>query len=191
MRIPDGEYDAILVSGLAESFGCLERFVLDAANHLAPDGVLVIDHENLSAPRSLKFVIEGRVGNMDPFGSMREPQQRVHMTRVVDAVEASGLLLEEIYLVPSRIHSIGPKFVKNIFREGFVALPFLNGTPPSRAWLVARKTEVLAGSIVIGPGAEDAVQCTMAAVATFLPDDGHLGCIANHLDEVFDAVLSA
>ena len=26
---------------------------------------------------------------------------------------------------------------------------------------------------------------------TFLPDDGHIGCIANHLDEVFDAVLSA
>jgi len=27
--------------------------------------------------------------------------------------------------------------------------------------------------------------------ATFLPDDGHIGCMANHLDEVFDAVLSA
>jgi pimeloyl-ACP methyl ester carboxylesterase len=27
--------------------------------------------------------------------------------------------------------------------------------------------------------------------ATFLPDDGHIGCIANHVDEVFDAVLSA
>ncbi len=26
---------------------------------------------------------------------------------------------------------------------------------------------------------------------TFLPGDGHIGCIANHLDEVFEAVLSA
>lgn len=27
--------------------------------------------------------------------------------------------------------------------------------------------------------------------ATYLPDDGHIGCIFNHLDDVFDAVLSA
>jgi hypothetical protein len=170
VRIPDGVYDAIVVTSLAESLGRLEGFVVAAAERLRDGGQLIIDMENVAAPRSVKFVLEGRPSSLDPFGSLAEPERRVHKPRVVTAIESAGLLLQDTYLVPSRQDVVGPNFLRTLFREGFLALPYLGGLPPARVWLQARKVPLLAGSVLVGPGAAAACAATNRALRSFLGD---------------------
>ena len=171
VRIPDGSYDAILVSSLTESLGCLERFVAAATEHLAEGGVLLVSMENLAAPRSVRFVLEGRPGNTDPFGSLGEPERRVHATRVIRALATAGLLVEDTFQVPSRANAVGPEFLRTIFREGFLALPYLAGIPPARVWMRATKRALAAGSVLVGSGPPGHKENTLAALRGFLPAD--------------------
>ena len=66
---------------------------------------------------------------------------------------------------------MGPKFLRTVFREGFLALPYLGGLPPARIWLQARKLPLLAGSVIIGPGAGEAQAKTLAGLRSVLPED--------------------
>ena len=166
LRIPDGEFDTIVVSGLAESLGCVERFIATAVEHLAPDGCLILDFENLAAPRSLRFALEGRTGSLDPFGSLGEPERRLHKSRLIEAVDTAGLLLEDVALVPSAERAVGPGFVRTMFRAGFLPLPYFGGVPADRVWLRARKRASLAGSVLVGG---DSGSYTEAWLREFLP----------------------
>ena len=190
VRIPDEIFDVILVRGLSESLGCLERFVDSASGHLADDGLLLIDMENLAAPRSLKYALEGRPGNTDPYGSIREPERREHWARVVQALDGAELLLEDIYLVPSRTSAVGPQFLRTILREGFVALPYVDGAPPARVWLQARKRTPWAGSVLIAGGASADAERTAAQLHGFLPDGWEvLQCDVGPESEAFNKAL--
>jgi len=172
LRIPAGDaaYDVILVESLAESLGHLEEFVKEAASRLVPDGALMIDMENLAAPRSVRFALEGRPGVMDPASSSRHPERRVHKRRVLAAFAAAGLVLEEVYEVPSRPEEIGPEFMRNIFREGFLALSYVGGPPPARLWIVARKQDLRLGTVLVGAGSAERQQRTMQCLESFLPN---------------------
>lgn len=172
LRLPDTPRspDVILVESLAESLGHLEEFVKVAAARLAPGGALMLDMENLAAPRSVRFVLEGRPGSLDPAGSSRQPERRVHRRRVLAALVAAGLVLEEVYEVPSRPEEIGPGFMRNIFREGFLALPYVGGPPPARLWIVARKVEAREGTVLVGVGDARDQQHTVQSLESFLPD---------------------
>ena len=171
LRMPadDAAYDVILVESLAESLGQLEEFVKAAASRLVPRGALMIDMENLAAPRSVRFALEGRPGVMDPAGSSRQPERRVHKRRVLAALAAAGLVLEEVYEVPSRPEEIGPEFMRNIFREGFLALSYVGGPPPARLWIVARKRDPRQGTVLVGVGSAEQQRRTMQCLETFLP----------------------
>ncbi len=172
LRIPGSDvgYDVILVESLTESLGNLEAFVRDAAGRLAPRGALMIDMENLAAPRSVRFALEGRPGAMDPAGSSREPERRIHRPRVLAALAAAGLVLEDVYEVPSPPDEVGPEFARTIFHEGFLALSYLGGPPPARLWIVARRHEPRAGTVLIGAGAAEDQGRTLQCVQRFLPE---------------------
>ncbi|MHC5071760.1 MAG: glycosyltransferase, partial [Planctomycetota bacterium] len=184
VKIPaDGApYDVILVESLAECLGHLELFLKDAASRLAPGGALMVDMENLAAPRSVRFALEGRPGVMDPAGSSRQPERRVHKRRALAALAAAGLVLEEVYEVPSRPEEIGPEFMRNIFREGFLALLYVGGPPPARLWIVGRKEDQRQGTVLVGAGDPERQQRTVQCLERFLPDSWQL-LTCTHTDD--------
>ncbi|MCB9868978.1 MAG: glycosyltransferase [Planctomycetes bacterium] len=171
VRVPEREFDCILVEGLTESLGRAESFCAAAARRLAPGGTLILDVEHLAAPRSLKFLLEGQPGNFDPSGSIAEPELRLHRRRALAAMAAAGLTLREVYAVPSRPDAIGPEFVRTIFREGFLPLPYLGGLPPARLWIEAVRRQPKAGTVLIGAGPADAQERTRTCLNAFLPAD--------------------
>ncbi len=174
VRIPQGSYDTILVESLAESLGHLEPFIREAASRLVPGGALLIDMENLAAPRSVRFALEGRPGFMDPVGSSRQPERRVHKRRVVEALTAAGLVVEEIYEVPSRPEEVGPDFMRSVFREGFLALPYVGGPPPARLWMVARRFDLREGTVLVAAGSSEDQQRNVQCLEGFLPSSWQL-----------------
>ncbi|MEE9126774.1 MAG: glycosyltransferase family 2 protein, partial [Planctomycetota bacterium] len=185
LRMPanDAAYDVILVESLTESLGHLEEFVKEAASRLVPHGALMIDMENLAAPRSVRFALEGRPGVMDPAGSSRQPERRVHKRRVLAALAAAGLLLEEVYEVPSRPEEIGPEFMRNIFREGFLALSYVGGPPPARLWIVAKKQDPRQGTVLVGAGSAEQQRRTMQCLETLLPSSWQVLACHGHGDD--------
>ena len=57
-------------------------------------------------------------------------------------LEAAGLLVEDVYRVPSAPDALGERFAHNLMKEGFLATTSIAGPPPARLWLVAHKADV-------------------------------------------------
>lgn len=170
-RLPEGSFTTILVEGLAEAYGNLERFAQALASRLAPDGRLVVDAESACSARALRFAIEGKLSSLEPLGSFGEPERRVTRRRVVHALLSAGLLVEDVYEVPIGNDRVGPDFVARAFDDGYLATAWIPRQPQARLWVVASKRELLSGTVLIGPGSEAEQERTARAVSAFLPDD--------------------
>ncbi len=171
LRIPEGLYSTILVEGLVESLGGLDAFLADACAHLQDQGLLLVDMENLQGPRSLRFLLEGRTGNLDPFGSVTQVERRVHGPRVLRGLAQAGLLVQDVIQVPAMPNEVGPDCARQMISNGFLALSYVGQVPANRWWLVARKSTVKEGSVLLGPGGPQEQGQTERCLRAFLPEN--------------------
>lgn len=169
LRLPDGPIDALFVAGWSESLGNVERFVHAARARLVDGGRLFVDVANLHAPAALRDVLEGNPGAFEPVGSWREPERRLSPRRLVEALERAGFVVEDVYRVPTPCGSITADAAQHLLDAGFVASGWLGQLPPSRVWVVASRSNALAGSVLIGPGSDEAQRRTRDSVARVLP----------------------
>ncbi|MCC6672107.1 MAG: glycosyltransferase [Planctomycetes bacterium] len=185
LRLPPGRFDAMVLHGLREGLGNPERFFAAAARQLAPGAQLLLDLENVLAPRALHLVLEGRPGAMDPLGSLHEPEQRLTPRRAVQAMEAAGFLVRDVIEAPSAAEEVGEGFVAALFAQGFVATPYLPVPPAARLWIQAEHSQPLEGSVLIGPGPQQ--ERTAGAVRAFLPRGWEVvPCQGEHEAEAFN-----
>lgn len=175
-RVPEGSFDTILLEGLTESFGNLERFAKVLAQSLAPGGRLVVDVENACSVRALRWAIEGKLSSLEPFGSLSDPERRATRRRIVHALVAAGLCVEDVYDVPIGNDQVPAEFPTTIFAQGFLPTAWIPRPPASRLWLVATKRTLATGTVLIGPGAAHEQERTTRAVSAFLPDDFEIVC---------------
>jgi tetratricopeptide (TPR) repeat protein len=163
------QFESIEVQAFTESMGRFEDAVRALAERLEPDGLLLLDVENLQSVRMLHLVLEGHPGSFEPCVSPDDPSLALPLRRALAAATAAGLWVEDVVRVPTPPQDVGPGFASVVFREGFLPLQWLEGAPPGRFWLVCRKSPSLVGSVVIGGRDEVAAARSEARVREFLP----------------------
>lgn len=166
-----GSLRCMEVTALTESLGRIEDAVAAFAQTLAPDGVLLLDVENAQSARALRIVLEGRPGAFDAHGSCDDPSVATSLRRLVAAVSAAGLHLEDVVSVPNCGAEVGPKLCRTLVEQGLLPFEWVDGSPASRFWLLARNCRTLAGSVVIAGGDAAAKARTQAHLAAYLPAD--------------------
>lgn len=175
VRLPDGgaagRYDLVEVQAFTESLGRIEDALPDLARQMSDDGTLLLDVDNLQSPRVLRLVVDGRPGWLDVAGSTDDPSQALSLRRVLMAASAAGLFVVDVLRVPATAPEFGAAFAADVMAHGLLPIDWLDGPPPARFWLVARKQRSLAGSVVIAGGDQAARERTTAAVQAFLPGD--------------------
>lgn len=167
---PELQHDLIEAQAVTESLGRIEDAVVDCARCLVDGGTLLLDVDNLQSPRMLRLVVEGHPGQFDPAGSTDDPSQALPLRRVLHALVAAGFVVEDVVRVPAT-RDFDAGFAGAVMAHGLLPLDWLDGPPPARFWLVARKQRSLAGSIVIAGADAAACERTAAAVRTFMPND--------------------
>lgn len=168
---PEPRYDLVEVQALTESLGRIEDALPELARRLADGGTFLLDVDNLQSPRMLRLVVEGRPGSFEPAGSTDDPSQFLPLRRVLNAFAAAGLAVVDVLRVPATAAEFGASFAGEIMAHGLLPLDWLDGPPPSRFWIVAKKQRSLAGSVVVAGGDAAARERTAADVRAFLPDD--------------------
>lgn len=169
LRLPEGPFDGAVVSGMTESLGHVGAVLRTLAGRLLSGREILIDVENQLAPRALRLAVEGNPCTLEVSGSVRDPERPVLLRSLLEMLEAAGLLVTDCYGVPARPGSVSPELPRALLREGFLAIHWLDGAPPARLWLCARKVAARAGSVLVGPGSDEARDRTDAALASFLP----------------------
>lgn len=164
-----GTHECIEVQAWTESLGRIESTLPQLVERLAPDGTLLLDIDNIQCARMLRLVVEGRPGQFDPAGSTDDPSLHLPLRRVLDAVRACGLLVRDVLRVPSPAAEFPPGLVGAMFQQGLMPLSWLQGTPPTRHWLVCRRQRVLAGSVLVAGGDAGDRERTLSALRAFLP----------------------
>jgi hypothetical protein len=132
---------------------------------------LVLDVENACSARALRFAIEGKLSVLEPFGSLRDPERRVSRRRLLQALAAAGLLVEDVVDVPVGNDRVGPEFAAAAFTAGFLPTLWIQGSPSPRLWVVASKATARLGTVLVGPGDFEEQQRTIRAVSALLPPD--------------------
>ncbi len=165
----DERFDLIEVQAFTESLGRIEDALSDLARRLDDGGTLLLDVDNLQSARMLRLVVEGHPGSFDPAGSTDDPSQFLPLRRVLNAAAAAGLFVVDVLRVPAVAPEFGREFAERLMANGLLPLDWLDGPPPARYWLVAKKLRSLRGSVVVAGGDEAARRRTASAVSTFLP----------------------
>jgi tetratricopeptide (TPR) repeat protein len=160
-------FDCIEVQAWTESLGRIEEMLPELCRRLVDGGTLLLDVDNLQCARMLRLVVEGRPGQFDPAGSTDDPSLFLPLRRVLAAAAASGLVVRDVLAVPAPATDFPPGFVNALFANGLLPLDWLQGTPPTRHWLVCGKQKPCAGSVLLaGDGARAR---TENALRAFLP----------------------
>lgn len=167
---PELQFDVVEVQAFTESLGRIEDAVAECARRLVNGGTLLLDIDNIQSSRMLRMVLEGHPGQFDPAGSTDDPSQALSLRRVLHALAAAGLLVEDVLTVPA-VPEFDGAFASAVMAHGVLPLDWLDGPPPTRFWLVAKKQRALAGSIVIAGGSAADRARTAAAVREFAPAD--------------------
>ena len=162
--------DLVEVVAFTESAGRIEDAMADLARRLEPGGTLLLDVDNLQSARSLRLVLEGRTGCFEPVGSSDDPSQALPLRRVLAAVSAAGLVIEDVFAVPDTSGGFGDDFCKDLFNHGLLSFDWVDGSPPARFWLSCRKAPLLAGSVILAGGDPAARRRTRECVAAYLPE---------------------
>lgn len=166
---PGALHDCIEIQAWTESLGRIEESLPELVRHLTDGGTLLLDVDNIQSARMLRLVVEGRPGQFDPAGSTDDPSLPLPLQRVLAAAAASGLVVEDVLRVPAPAAEFPAGFTRQLFQTGLLPLDWLQGTPPTRHWLVCRKTRPLAGSVLLAGGDEASRDRTTAALRAFLP----------------------
>jgi len=156
-----GAHEAVEIRGVTESMGALEGFVARVAAAMTAGGSLALEVENLQSPRSLRRVLEGKTGAMDPVGSLRDPSRPLYLPRLLTALQRAGFAVSDCVSVPSRRGEVTDDFAETLFDAGFLPVAYVPGAPPSKYWITARKAPLVAGSVLVagdGPAAERTAQ---------------------------------
>ncbi len=167
----DPGYDLIEVTALTESLGRPEDALAAFAKALSPNGTLLLDVENAQCSRELRLVLEGRPGSFDAFGSTDDPSVAMLLRRLVAAVAATGLVIEDVLHVPDVAGEFSAQFCAALVAQGLLPFDWVDGNPPGRFWVVAHKQSPLAGSVVVAGGDAAAQARTRDCVARYLPAD--------------------
>ncbi len=165
----DGLFDLIEVQAFTESLGRIEDALPELARRLEDGGTLLLDVDNLQSARMLRLVVEGRPGSFDPAGSTDDPSQFLSLRRVLNAAVAAGLFVVDVLRVPAISPEFGREFAQRLMANGLLPLDWLDGPPPARYWLVAKKLRSLRGSVVVAGGDDAARRCTAEALPAILP----------------------
>lgn len=171
LALPAERADAIVVERFTESMGDLRRAVHMLVEALPPGGGIVFDLSNLQSPQSLRRVLEGRPGSLDPAGSLRDPDRPVLLHQFLEACDTAGLLVSDVYRVPPAADELGDDFARAMFDQGFLATACVGGPPPARFWVVARRQPCRVGSVLVGAGAPAEQSRTESVLRSFLPQD--------------------
>lgn len=172
MTGPVGGYAAIAIDPLTESMGQIEGVMAQASAGLKDGGSLLLEVENLHSPRSLRRVLEGRVGPCDPLGSLNDPSQYVVPSRAIQAVGRAGLWIRDVIQVPSHPHELRGGFVEDMFRAGMLPVTHAGGMPPWKLWIHGQKlARRPLGTLLIGPGDPAAQQRTVRSLEGVLPPE--------------------
>ena len=170
---PDGApWDVVVIDPLTESMGKVEGVLERAAGQLGTGGSLLLEAENLHSPRSLRRVLEGRVGPCDPIGSVSDPTQYLMPSRAIGAVAGAGLWIRDVIQVPSHPHELHGGFVRDMFHAGMLPITHAGGMPPWKVWIHGEKlAQRPAGTVLIGPGDPTAQLRTRRCLEGILPAD--------------------
>lgn len=169
LRIPEGEFDQIVVESFCEGFGTLEAFASELVTRLAPGGRLLVDALHQQSPRQLRVTLEGKANCLDPAGSKRWPEVPLEAGRLLRAFASAGVLLEDLYQLPHP-DQLDAEFVRTMIALGFMAARYAAGSPAARLWLTAANQPRNAGTVIVGPSADAATQRrTVASVEAIVP----------------------
>jgi tetratricopeptide (TPR) repeat protein len=167
----DATFDLVEIAAWTESLGRIESTLVSLAKRLEAGGTLLLDVDNLQCARMLRLCVDGRPGQFDPAGSSDDPSLFLPLRRVLAAVAASGLWLEDVMAVPAAADEFARDLPRALFANGLLPLEWLRGTPPTRHWLLARKAKPKAGSVLVAGGDDAARARTVASLRSFLPSD--------------------
>ncbi len=172
----DGAYAAIEVAAFTESMGTIESLAMRMHGALQEGGQVVLDVDNEQSVRQLRAVVEGRPGSFDPAGSPMDPSRPLALQRVLAALDAAGLCVDDVIRVPAAHGEVRDDFAATLFGQGLVPLAWIEGAPAARFWIQCSKRPSLAGTALVGKGDTRMQQRTVDCVRAFLPSDWEVIC---------------
>ncbi len=169
LRLPEGNFDGAVVSGLPESLGALAPFLRALRQRLVDGAGVVLDVANAQCLPALRAGLEGKARSVDPIGAAHDPERTVHRRDLLRLLADAGFVVHDVFEVPSFGEPLAPALCEALMAQGILPFALRNGPPPRRFWVQATAMPAPRGSVVLGPGSAEAVARTRASLA-FLPD---------------------
>ena len=180
--------DVIRIDRWTEAMGSLEGCLLGCARVQDEGALLLMDLHHALARSRVKESLEGRSTGLHPRSAPAEREISFAIPRLAWALSDHGYVLEDLAQVQAGDPDSPRSVLESLFRAGYSPTRRLYGMPGERLWLRARRTRVLAGSVLLtsAPGQEQALETSRRAIESWLPGSWEL-CIAPPLDDEMDS----